>query len=265
MSVGATMYAYRNNFGCKTESKRKGRKTKLKLFNLIADGYRTISKYDDDYFISICQWLMKKGYPYTLSVSDKTSGIDSFFMGALFSVCPFRAQSLMINKSGFNVFDWREQFELFNEIEVSGLNFYRNRKSMPLEDFTSLSDIYKIVFTNYDKYNGPNQTLKFSFNSSCKNAIWILSKYCIVEQDTLYYTIDYGCKDDFENNKKGKACSSWSLTIKSEKGENYVDFIIKIYENYEQIISGDKAVLQSISYDNSDKFYLGGNFKFRIA
>lgn len=265
MSVGAMIYGYRNNFGCKTATQRKGRKTTLKMFNLITKGYRTISKFDDDYFIALCQWLMKKGYPCQLSVSDETRNIDNFFMDALFSVCPFHFQNLMINKSKFDVIEWRKQFDLFNEIEISGLDFYRNRSSMPLENFTSLRDIYKIVFTNYGKYNELNNQLKFSFNSSWDDAVWILSKQCIVAKDRFYYQIGYGCKDDYDNHKNGKSCSSWDITIESEKNENYVDFILKIYQNYDAIISGDKNVLQSINYENTDNFYLGGNFKLREA
>lgn len=265
MSLVSNIYCYRNNFGCKTASKRKGRKTTLKLVNLITHGYRTISKFDDDYYISLCQWLMKKGYPCQLNVSDKTGNIDSFFMKALFSVCPFHFENLMINKSKFNVIEWRKQFDLFNEIEIKGLNFYRSRRSMPLEDFTSLSDIYKIIFTNYGKHNEIENKLKFSFNSHWDDAVWILSKSCLVLKDRFYYKISYGCKDDYDNHINNKSCSSWDITIESEMDENYVDFIYRIYQNYDAIVSGDKNVLQSISYDNSDNFYLGGRFKFRDA
>ena len=265
MSVGAMIYGYRNNFGCKTASQRKGRKTKLKIFDLIRKGYRTISKYDDDYFISLCQWLMKKGYPCKLSVSDKTGDIDEFFMNALFSVCPFHYENLMINKSGFNVFEWRKQFDLLNDIEIDGLNYYRSRSSMPLENFTSIRDIYKIVFTNFGKYNELNNKLKFSFNSSWEDAIWILSKHCLISKDKFYYQISYGCKDDYENKQNGKVCSSWDITIESQKDENYIDFILKIYQNYDAIISGNKDVLMSVNYEGTENFYLGGNFKFRDA
>lgn len=264
MSVSAMIYGYRNNFGCKTTTQRKGRRTKLKMFNLITDGYRTVSMYDDDYFISLCQWLMKRGYPCNLSVGYKTVNIDEFFMKALFSVCPSHFEDLMINKSGFNVYDWRKQFDLFNDIEIKGLNFYRRRSSIPIEDFTSLKDIYKIVFTNFGKYNELNNKLKFSFNSCWKHARWILSKRCLISKDKFYYQISYGCKDDYENHKNGKACSNWDITIESEKDENYIDFILKVYENYDAIISGNKDVLMSVTYEGTDDFYLGGNFRFRV-
>ena len=121
----------------------------------------------------------------------------------------------------------------------------------------------QIVFST--KSVSPNNKLKFSFNSSWDDAVWILSKQCIVAKDRFYYQIGYGCKDDYDNHQNGKSCSSWDITIESKKDENYVDFILKIYQNYEAIISGDKNVLQSINYDNSDSFYLGGNFKLREA
>lgn len=259
---GAAIYGYRNNFDCKTSSNRKARKAKLKLFNLIIDGYKTISNYDDDYFISLAQYFMKQGYPSDIKISDDTSNIEKFFMNALFSICPFHFENLIINEHGFDVLIWREKFDLFNEVEIKDLNFYRRRSAMPIENFTSLRDIYKIIFTKYGKYNEVNNKLKFSFNSKWKNAIWILSKYCLVTKDKLYYIISYGCKDDYNNKLNGKPHSSWDITIESELNENYVDFCLKIYNNYEEIISGSKKILQSIYYDNDDKnFYLGGNFK----
>lgn len=265
MSLGAMIYGYRNNFNCKTSSRVKGRKTKINLFNLITKGYRTISKYDDDYFISLAQYFMKKGYPCGLSVNDDTSNIDKFFMDALFSVCPFHYENLIINKKGFNVFDWRKQFELFNEIELKGLNFYRQRSAMPLENFSSLSDVYKIIFTKYGKYNEINENLKFSFNSSWNDAVWILSKYCYVTKDKICYVINYGCKDDYVDMQNGKSHSSWDIKIESEPNENYADFCLRIYSNYEAIISGSKDVLQSTWYEGTDNFYLGGNFKLRTV
>lgn len=265
MSLGAMIYGYRNNFNCKTYSRTKGRKTKLKLFNLITKGYRTASRYDDDYFISLCQYFMKKGYPCSLSVSNDTSNIDGFFMDALFSICPFHYENLIINKKGFNVFEWRKQLELFDEVEIRGLNFYRHRSAMPLEDFTSLSDVYKIIFTKYDKYNSVNEKLNFSFNSSWADAVWILSKGCIVAKDKIYYVISYGCEDDYKDNLNSKSHSSWEITIESETNENYVDFCLRVYQHYEEIISGSKNILQSTWYEGTDNFYLGGNFKLRTV
>jgi len=266
MSIGAEIYGYRNNFNCQKTEARKGKSTKIKLFNLIIDGYRIASKYDDDYFISIAQFFLKKGYPLNFSVNENTENLSSFFMKALFSTCPFHYQNLIINANKFNIFEWRKQFELFAETEIKGLNFYKNRDSMPLENFTSLRDIYKIIFTKYNKYNAINELLKFSFNSSWKDAVWILAKYCVITMDKFYYKISYGCRDDYENMLKNTAHSSWDIYIESEVNENYVDFCLRIYNNYEAIVSGSKDVLISERYQNDEKnFYLGGNFKLRTA
>ena len=53
----------------------------------------------------------------------------------------------MINRGSFDVFEWRKQFELFEEFELKGLNFYRKRSSMPLPNFTSMQDIYTKIFS----------------------------------------------------------------------------------------------------------------------
>jgi hypothetical protein len=84
-----------------------------------------------------------------------------------------------------------------------------------------------------------------------------------VDKDSFYYIISYGCKDDYDNHQNNEACSSWDVTIESEKDENYIDFILKIYKNYDAIISGNKEVLQSVNHEGTDYFYSGGNFKFR--
>lgn len=267
MQIGAAIYGYRHNFNCsKPKMKTKAKSTKIKLFNLIIDGYRTASNLDDDYFVSIAQYLMKKGYPSQLSIDSNTGNLDKFFMQSLFSICPFHWQSLMINYQKFNVFDWRKQFDLFNEIKISELNYYRNRASMPLTNFSSLADIYRIIFTKYGKYNEINEQLKFKFNSSWDDAIWILAKHCIVAKDRFIYKIEYGCKDDYDNLLKGSAHSSWSVTVESEINENYADFCIRLHDNYDEIISGSKEVLISERYQNDEKnFYLGGHFKLRTV
>lgn len=262
MSIGAGLYGYRSNFNGKQGNKiPKKKKYTVKLIDLMRKGYRTVSKYDDDLFIGICQWLIRKGYPCGLRVSDNTSNIDEFFMDALFSICPFHFESLIINNKGFNLFEWQEQFDLFNETEITGLNFYRNRASMPIKDFHSTQDIYRRIYTKYGEYNEINEKLKGQFNRSWKNAVWILGKDCYIRKDYFIYQISYGCKDDFKAHKEGKSCSHWEISIESEKNENYIDFCLRVYENYEKIISGDKSVLIS-EYKGKD-FYRGGHFKLK--
>ena len=108
---------------------------------------------------------------------------------------------------------------------------------MSIENFRSFSDIKKILFTNQDFYNGAVNTLKFSPNEFHKDAIWILKKRCYVHQNHLTYTITYGCEDDF-NNKSG---SSWEINIKSNEGENFVDFCLRLHENYNDILCGNMS------------------------
>ncbi len=65
MNIGIRIYSYRNNFNNVELSNRKKRTTKINLFNLIVDGYRLTSKYDDDYYVSLIQhFLKKKGIHY---------------------------------------------------------------------------------------------------------------------------------------------------------------------------------------------------------
>jgi hypothetical protein len=256
MSIGASLYAYRNNFGCVQKKQAMGRSTKIKLFNLILDGYRTVSKFDDDYFVCLAQYFLKKGYPRNFTISDKMENLNKFFMEALFSIDPFHYQSLFFNCNNFDLFQWREQFERFAEIKIDGLNFYRSRSAMPLENFSSMSNVYKIIYTNRDFYGQDCSKLKHSFNSHWPDAIWIISKYCTISKDCLYYTISYGCEDDYEAFKKGSSGSSWDITIESEPDENYIDFCLRIFKNYDAIISGDSNILiHKYSY-GSDHYFL---------
>lgn len=258
-SIGAAIYGYRNNFDCKQSTTKKGRTTRIKLFNLIVSGFRTISKYDDDYFISIAQYFMKKGYPQKFDITNNRDNIDKFFQDALFSINPFHWQNLMINRGKFDVFEWREQFELFEEVELKGLNFYRKRSSMPLPNFTSMQDIYRRIFSFTYK---TEELLKFQFNSSHSKAIYIITKRMTIAKDKFYYCIDYGYKEDFDDAWNEKSHSSWTITISSEKDENFVDFCLRIFKNYDNILSGDKNVLIS-EYEEEKHFYLGGNFRLR--
>jgi hypothetical protein len=260
MCIGASIYGYRSNFNCKEPNKiPKKKKIKLKLIDILRPGFRTLSAYDDDLFVSICQWLMKKGYPGRVAISDKTENIDAFLNNVLFSICPFHAENLRINKTGFQLYNWRNQFDIFSETEITKLNFYRNRASIPIESFSTFNTVKKILFTNNDFYNKEIIKLNFSPNSSWPDAIWILNKDILVDKDDFTYRIYYGCEDDYQDSLGGKAHSSWTVSIESDPGENYIDFCLRIYKNYEKILSGDKSALIS-KYDGDD-FYLGGKFK----
>ena len=66
-----------------------------------------------------------------------------------------------------------------------------------------------------------------------------------ISKDKFYYCIDYGYKDDFDDAWNKKSHSSWTITITSDIDENFVDFCLRIFNNYDAIISGDKSVLVS--------------------
>jgi|GEM_PF-4614045 len=259
MSIGAAYYAYRNNFNCKQGSTKRPfrRNTKIRLVDLFRDNFRFISKYDDDYFISLCQWIMKKGYPIKLSLSDDTWRIDKYYQEALFSVDPFHAQNLWVNHNHFNLKEWRRQFELFEESYIEGLNYYRNRASIPILAFSTFDEIKEILFTEKGKNGEINNKLFFSANSYHKDAIWILSKEMIIHREHFVYRISYGCKDDYEEMKNHKYYySSWEIEIRSEDNENYIDFCLRIYNAYEMILKGSKKVLSPEEGLSSNRFIL---------
>lgn len=246
--IGAGICAYRSNFNCKEGSKKRPYKTsfELKLYELFIDRYRYVSKYDDDLFVCIAQWLMRKGipnktnsmpYPYICFVNDSLDNLDKFMKKALFSYDPFFAENLYINAGKFNLAEWRKQFNLFEPTKITGLKYYRDRASMPIPNFQDFDNIKKILFTNRDFYNGDVNTLKFSPNQFHKDAIWILKKRCYIYPNHLTYTMTYGCEDDF-NNKSG---SSWEINIKSEEGENFVDFCLRLHNSYDDILSGNMS------------------------
>lgn len=247
--VGADISAYRNNFNCKEGSKKRPYRAtyKLKLYELFIDRYRYVSKYDDDLFVGIAQWLMRKGlpnrtnsmpYPYVCFVDDSLENIDKYMKKALFSYDPFFAEDLYINRGKFNLYEWRKQFNLFEQTTIKGLRYYRNRASMNIPNFRSFSDIKKIIFTNKDFYNGEVNKLKFSPNEFHKNAIWMLNKRCYIYPNHMTYEITYGYEDDF----KGKSGSSWNIEIKSFEGENFIDFCLRIHDSYDDILSGNMNI-----------------------
>jgi len=258
--VGFALYGYRNNFGCKkNKTVRPIKKSiKIKLFDLILDGFKYTNKYDEDLFVSLAQYFMQKGYPLQLHINLKggDEAFHSYFMKALFSKNPFHAENLYINHNKFNLYQFRAQFELFNEVEIKGLNFYRNRACMPIENFRSFEHYKIALLSNYDKFGrtSSSDVLLFSPNSSWKDAVWIISKNLTIEKDRIFYTIEYGCEDDFNDAKNGKSCSSWSYSIYSQVGENYVDFCIRLYNNYDRILRGDETLFEEDPEKNYWKY-----------
>lgn len=235
--IGATKYSYDHNFKGVKGAKRPIRKSiRIKWFNLIIDGYMIFSKFGDDLWVSLAQYLIRKGYPNTydavfvnkgLRLMDKGNDFQNFFMKSLFSLDLSHAQNLFINSSQFDLFKWREQFQLFEEVQIKGLNFYRNRPSMPIKQFRSFHDIKKLIFHGKDTYNRRIDKLNHSYNSSHPMALNIYSRDICVMCDYYIYTIHYGYED-----------SSWEIRIKSDIGENYIDFCIRLFNQYDNILNG---------------------------
>lgn len=253
MEIGASLYSYRNNFSCKHEKVKNPYKKswKVKLVDLFRPGYRRFSVYDDDLFVGVCQWLMIKGYPMNLALTKDTKEIEKYLVDALFSVDLFHAQHLYINKNRFDILKWREQFDIFGETQIKGLNYYRRRSLMPLEDFTSFDDVKNLILYGENKYkckaanqvNRENGSVFYSEYNMGK-AIYILGYRIMVYKDHFVYEIITGWEDDYEDMKKGAAHSSWEISIRSHTGENFIDFCLRIYNNFDAIIQGDSNVLK---------------------
>ena len=240
-------YSYRRNFTCKEGNKRPKlfKVKKLKLIDLLRGGYQTVCPYDDDFFASMCQFLMKKGYPVPLKIGSdirkkhEHGSFQGFISHAIFSVCPFLAESLYVNNNYFHLFKWREQFDIFSENTYEGLNFYRNRASIPIKAFTSFSDIKKLLFDDYKDYK-----LKAQFNSQRESAVYILGKHINIYKDYFCYVIEYGENDDYEKAINGNWGSSWEIRIISHVGENYIDFCLRLWNNYEAILAKDPNIIE---------------------
>lgn len=240
-------WAYRQNFKNEEGSKKRPKIStwRGRFSDMLIDGFIDYgTKCDVDMFIHLCQYLQSKGFPYELIYTGKNAQIIQFFQDALFSLSPFLAESMYINRGKKCLYKYREQFgDMYAVRKLKISPYYRNRQSMPLEYMLSVSKIHELIFNGRGFYNEPIETLKFSFNSFWKDAIYILKRRMIVKEKQFVYRIVYGQKDDYENEKMNIACSEWNINIYSEEGENYIDFINHIYHNYDLILSGDKEFL----------------------
>lgn len=243
--IGASLYSYRHNFDGKKGSGKRPYKSafRCKLIDLLRPGYMLISRHEVDLFVGIAQWLMRKGYPVgrygvLLSLNGDHKHLLSYFSDALFSVDPFLPQSLYINEGGFLLYEWRKQFDLFGETDITGLKYYRNRQSTPIRQFMSLSDVENVLFGKADDYNFDCSKLLHQYNRSHELANIIFSKRMRVFPDKLQFVIQYGYEED---NKPGG--SSWEIFISSEPGENYIDFCLRLYHHYKYILMGDPDVM----------------------
>ena len=172
MSIGARIYSYRNNFNNIKLPNRKRRTAKVKLFDLIIDGNRLISKYDDDYYVSLIQFFLKKGYPLFYMIDDNNRKFEKFFMDCLFSQNPYHIQYIYINHNNFNLLEWRKQFDLLNETTFRNLNYYNSRGNIPLDLFKSTEDLYKVILHNKSVV----EKLNYKPNQCHDDAIYIINK-----------------------------------------------------------------------------------------
>lgn len=201
---------------------------------------------------------MKKGFPLHLKIGSDIRKIalqnmrlyqynlklnfgnfQDFISNALFSVCPFLAEDLYINKNRFNLLKWREQFDIFLPNTYEGLNFYRNRASIPIEAFKSFENIKRKLFEDFSDCK-----LHAQFNSQREGAIFILGKHINIYPNYFCYVIEYGEEDDYQKVIKGSWGSSWEIRIMSRVDENYIDFCLRLFHNYDGILSKDSSVIE---------------------
>ena len=258
--IGAEIYAYRINFSC-NENKYKNpylKSIKLKLVDLFRPYYRHFSKFDDDLYIGICQYFMRKGLPHDsfwggskLRITSGLKEADKYLSDALFSCDYFLAESLYINNDHFKLMEWRKQFDIFQEMKIDGLKFYRNRTAIPLDNFESFDDIKRLIFNGRGRYGEQHDMLEFPYNECHKTAKYIIGRDVLVYPNYFYYHISYGMQDDFENFKQGKGHSSWDIYIRSEDNENYIDFCLRIFNRYDAIVKFDTEVIEQTSQYSS--------------
>ena len=223
----------------------------IPLHELIIDGYRQHCKFSDDYYVSIAQHLQKTGYPKKLYLNADLSKLDSYFMDALFSVDIYKHQDNIINWDGFNVFEWRKQFDYQKPTQVKGLKYYRSREAQPIRPGYSINSIYRKIFWSGI---GRNTQERFTTppNSCHPDAIHILSKGIKVSANYLEYQIQYSTQQDRQKFLHKKPYSSWTVDVKIHQDENYLDFCLRLYHAYAGILSLDEQVLkenQFIGYD----------------
>lgn len=252
MTLGAAIYGYRNNFsGRKPKGKPKKNKAEVILLDLLRPGAKSISKYEEDYWVTICQFFMRKGYPGKLTITyPGDCGIEKFLLDVLFSVEPWLRENLWINKEKFDLIEFREQFDILVPITLDGLDFYKDRPSTPIprfEDFHGIKS--KILYF----VNG-HKKLKYQFNSCHTGANTIFGANIEVKKSSFVYGLTYGYPEDL---KPGGSC--WSIFIHSEENENYLDFCIRIFDNFDRIISGDFDILKPKYAHSQTDFYLEDN------
>ena len=255
MSIGASIYSYRHNFSCKKDKCKNPHRAsiKLKLVDLFRPGFRTVSKYDDDLFVGICQYFLRKGLSASagfngyanVAAREDLNEIDEFLINALFSIDPFFIEGMRINRR-IDIWEWRKQFDIFSETKIDGLHFYRNRQSMPLDDFQSFRDIKSLIFDGRGRHGENIDVFKVSTNECHPNATHIFDRCVFIRENRFRYCISYGYQCDYM--EKG----GWRIGIESDENENYIDFCLRIFNNYDAILKLDASVIERESQYSSD-------------
>ena len=114
--------------------------------------------------------------------------------------------------------------------KLTGLNYYGSRAAMPIKQFNNFNSMYEKLLATKE-----GERLKEKVFNRFHRAHWILNKYIIVTKERFAFVISHGCRDDLANSKSSKSHSSWEHYTWSVKGENFIDFVIRMSENYEQI------------------------------
>jgi hypothetical protein len=201
---------------------------KIHFLDLIRAGIQYAVPYKMDFFVTIAQWLKRKGFKG--NCTNET--VFSFFMDALFSVgC---------NLNGKNT-ELRKTLDLFGEVQLKGLNFYRNYESMPLFN----KEHFYLEGRNCTFLGSfQNDKLDVSYNPSHKDTVCIISKYIEIRENSFCYVVEYSDEKEYLQALNKQSCASWRFYIESNEGENYIDFCLRIYRNYGAIMRKDSRALK---------------------
>jgi len=201
---------------------------KIHFLDLIRAGIDKAVPYQIDFFVSIAQWLKRKGF----QGGWNRDTVFTFFMDALFSVgCNLNAKNCELRKS----------LELFGEVQLKGLNYYRNYASIPfIEPFNeSFIAAEKRILGKFQ-----NEKLRVSYNPSHKDTVWILEKEIYIYENSFVYAVRYSDENEYTDAKNGRSSANWQFFIDSYEGENYIDFCLRLSRNYQYILSRNMRALK---------------------
>jgi len=187
-----------------------------------------------DFYASIVQEMLRMGCPVSCSTKSLLTG---FFRKALLdlSFC----------------YTEKREFENFrSKIYITAplvmdcqTPFYVNYATINELREPSLFEAYSALTDDLVDFDA---IIPHAFNSSRKDARYVIERNIHIEADYLWYVITYGEYDDLTSAQQGKAHSSWSVNIRSKKNENLVDFIFRLSDAYGAITKGYKTALKSL-------------------